>query len=215
MESCVFSELNRRVMVTSKARYSASRRLAFKNKTSQWTLALLSVALILIPLISASGMPVNFDSKYIDVMQIIFAVLVLTYSLLLATGDFSARSVKIHRCGMELGRLARKIMPYEGKDDAKKYEEFYNEYYNCLEKYENHEEVDYLIADYSTKSWYSSGEKEGVERTFFLINEFVNKLKIKSSIWVRSVASTLHYFVSVLCVYYWLYSLVTNPPTHM
>jgi len=60
-------------------------------------------------------MPVNFGAKYIDIMQIIFAVLVLTYSLLLATGDFSARSVKIHRCGMELGRLARKVMPYEGK----------------------------------------------------------------------------------------------------
>ena len=208
METCIFSELNRRVMVTSKARYSASRRLAAKNKISQWTLALLSVALIIIPLISASGMHVNFDAKYIDIMQIIFAVLVLTYSLLLATGDFSARSVKIHRCGMELGRLARKIMPYEGKTTEGKYEEFYNEYYNCLEKYENHEEVDYLTADYSSRDWYECKEKEGVDKYFFLVGEFLNKGKIKLSIWVRKFLSTLHYFLSILCVYYWLYLLV-------
>ena len=74
-----FSELNRRVKLTSKARYNASRRLTLKNTLSQWTLALLSVSLILISLVSASNIAIKFDAKYADIMQIIFAVLVLTY----------------------------------------------------------------------------------------------------------------------------------------
>ena len=120
-----FTELNRRVKLTSKARYNASRRLTLKNMLSQWTLALLSVALILISLVSASKLRIGFDQGYVDIMQIVFAVLILAYSLLLATGDYSARSVKIHRCGMELGRLARKVRPFEGvEDEDKKYEVF-------------------------------------------------------------------------------------------
>ncbi|QJX02460.1 SLATT domain-containing protein [Alcanivorax sp. IO_7] len=119
-----FTELNRRVKLTSKARYNASRRLTLKNMLSQWTLALLSVALILISLVSASKLRIGFDQGYVDIMQIVFAVLILAYSLLLATGDYSARSVKIHRCGMELGRLARKVRPFEGVEDEDKNTKF-------------------------------------------------------------------------------------------
>jgi hypothetical protein len=207
-----FSELNRRVKLTSKARYSASRRLTLKNNLSQWTLALLSVSLILISLISASNIDIKFDSKYVDIMQIIFAVLVLTYSLLLATGDYSARSVRIHRCGMELGRLARKIKPYEGNsDDDAKYDEFTNDYYNCLEKYENHENVDYLISDYASKDWYRSKEiKESAGREWFMLMsaELLTKNKIKLSIWWGNIYPVSHYFITVIGVYYWLYLMV-------
>lgn len=204
-----FTELNRRVKLTSKARYNASRRLTRQNKFSQWTLALLSVALILISLISASEIPTKFDDNYIDIMQIIFAVLVLTYSLLLATGDYSARCVKIHRCGMELGRLARKIKPYENKNDNDtKYEQFTNDYYNCLEKYENHESVDYLVADYSSRDWYEGEKLFTLARIVFFTSAFIEKSKIKISIWWGNTYPVSHYFISVIGVYYWLYRMI-------
>lgn len=209
-----FFELNRRVKLTSKARYNASRRLTLKNNLSQWTLALLSVSLILISLVSASNIIIKFDAKYVDIMQIIFAVLVLTYSLLLATGDYSARSVKIHRCGMELGRLARKIKPYEGcKNENEKYDEFANDYYNCLEKYENHENVDYLVSDYTSRDWYRSKELDeasGHQWLMLIASEFTTKSKIKLLIWWGNIYPVSHYFISVIGVYYWLYLMVVG-----
>lgn len=209
-----FSELNRRVKLTSKARYNASRRLTLKNTLSQWTLALLSVSLILISLVSASNIAIKFDAKYVDIMQIIFAVLVLTYSLLLATEDYSARSVKIHRCGMELGRLARKIKPHEDNEDENgKYDEFANDYYNCLEKYENHENVDYLVSDYTSRDWYKSKniqEATGYKFSVLMATEFLTKSKMKLSIWWGNVYPVSHYFISVIGVYYWLYLMVVG-----
>tara|TARA_R110001606_G_scaffold399222_1_gene582281 strand:- start:2172 stop:2828 length:657 start_codon:yes stop_codon:yes gene_type:complete len=207
-----FSELNRRVKLTSKARYNASRRLTRQNNFSQWTLALLSVALILISLVSASDIPTKFNENYIDIMQIIFAVLILTYSLLLATGDYSARSVKIHRCGMELGRLARKIKPYEDVEDKDdKYNEFTNDYYNYLEKYENHENVDYLVSEYTSRDWFGSEEIKNSSTilTFtFFASAGLEKLKMKSSIWWGNTYPVSHYFISVIGVYYWLYLMI-------
>jgi hypothetical protein len=208
-----FSELNRRVKLTSKARYNASRRLTLQNKLSQWTLALLSVSLILISLVSTSEIKIEFDGRYVGIMQIIFAVLVLTYSLLLATGDYSARSVKIHRCGMELGRLARKIKSYEGtkEENNEIYESFTNDYYNCLEKYENHENVDYLVSEYSSRNWYGREEiksASGSKLLILLSGEYLTKSKIKISIWWQNIYPVSHYFISIIGVYYWLYLMV-------
>lgn len=207
-----FSELSRRVKITSKARYNASRRLSLQNKMSQWVLALLSVALILISLVSASDIKITYSQSYTDIMQIVFAVLILAYSLLLGTGDYSARSVKIHRCGMELGRIARKIKPFEGSvlEDVK-YEELYNEYYNCLEKYENHENVDFLIATYESKYW---AHERG--NSPFTLKKFIGSLsslflkciqKLRILFW--SLFPITHYIISILGVYFWLYLMAS------
>ncbi|PCJ33709.1 MAG: hypothetical protein COA75_14865 [Cellvibrionales bacterium] len=209
-----FSELNRRIKITSKARYNASRRLTLKDSLSQTTLALLSVALILISLVSISDIKVNFDVNYINIMQIVFAVLILTYSLLLSAGDYSARSVKTHRCGMELGRLARKVKPLENIDEPNdsKYEEYTNEYYNCLEKYENHGDVDYLVAYYSSRNWYGNEEIKattGCLKFIPLADSFIEKLKTKLFIIWGSSYPISHYFITIFGVYYWLFLMVS------
>jgi len=210
-----FSELNRRIKITSKARYNASRRLTLKDNLSQSILALLSVALILISLVSTSDIEVNFDSSYINIMQIVFAVLILTYSLLLSAGDYSARSVKTHRCGMELGRLARKVKPLENSEGEKdkEYEEYTNEYYNCLEKYENHGGVDYLVAYYSSRDWYGNEkikEATGALKQYIIVGSFLNKIKSKISIFWGSLYPISHYFITIFGVYYWLYLMVIH-----
>lgn len=209
-----FSELNRRIKLTSKARYNASRRLTLKNTFSQWTLALISVALILISLVSASEIEIKFSRSYVDIMQIVFAVMILAYSLLLATGDYSARSVKIHRCGMELGRLAREIKPYEGNsEESAKYESFYNDYYNCLEKYENHENVDFLVSDYTSIDWYGSEtlkKSSGCMYAWLLVSEFMKKLQMYIKIQWGNLYPISHYFISIGGVYYWLYLMVAD-----
>jgi hypothetical protein len=209
-----FSELSRRVKVTSKARYNASRRLSLQNMMSQWTLALLSVALILISLMSASEINILYSQSYVDIMQIVFAVLILAYSLLLGTGDHSARSVKVHRCGMELGRIARKIKPYENSDeDHDVYEILYNEYYNCLEKYENHEDVDYLIAQYESKDWYklkNDKQLKDYQKKLFIILVLFQQAVEKLRILMFSLLPISHYIISIFGVYYWLFLMVSK-----
>jgi hypothetical protein len=209
-----FTELSRRVKITSKARYNASRRLTLQNNLSQWTLALLSLSLVLVSLVSTSGIDIEFNSKYVGSMQIIFAVLVLIYALLLAIGDYSTRSAKIHRCGMELGRLATKIKSHEGSGDKNEiYEGFADDYYNCLEKYENHVNSDYLVLEYSSRNWYGSQEiknAEGGALFMLMAAEYLTKRKIKLSIWWGNIYPVSHYFVSVIGVYYWLYLTIGN-----
>ena len=209
-----FSELNRRVKRTSNARYNASRRLRLNHQFSQWTLALLSVSLILIALISASDIKIEFSESYVDIMQIIFSVLVLAYSLLLATGDFSARSVKMHRCGMELGRLARSIKPYEEKTlDEIKYGEFYSKYYDILEKYENHEDVDFIKTTFISTDWYSRLKTEDLKfipKVKANADDFSEKIKMWLTLRVKSIIPITHYILSVGLVYGWLFCMVSK-----
>lgn len=95
-----FDELYRIIDITAKARYRASTRLSMHGVFSQWTLSLLAIGLIITSVLMLSGVKLNFSEKYSSVMQIIFSVIILTYSLLLGIGNFSARAERLHRCGL-------------------------------------------------------------------------------------------------------------------
>lgn len=139
------TELHRRAEVTSKVRYEAARRLMTHNLLSQWTLAVLAVGQIAISVIDALDLPLNYSDEYLAFGGIFFGVLVLAYSLLLGMSNYSARSVQLHKCGLELGELARElylVCKLTGSDQSR-YEEYAKKYYVILGQYENHEEIDY------------------------------------------------------------------------
>lgn len=195
-----FSELHRRVSMTSKARYCASRRLQFHKMMSQWTVTLIAVGLIAVSVLAISPVTLRFSLPYVAVMQIIFSVLILAYTLLLSLGDYSARAVKIHRCGMELGKIARELKPYlEKQDEQVAYEKFVEKYYECLEKYENHETCDYLEAFLAEQgSVGETGNAEGLVAKFWTYVQYL---------WARYV-STAHYVIVLGLVYLWIFLLV-------
>lgn len=137
-------ELLRRTKITTKSRYRASERLEQHHKFSQWTVSLISVALVFIPLVQTFGISAGIEAIYLNATQATLAVLVLVYSLLLGQENFISRAQAMHRNGVELGRFARKLA---GKGDVVSDEEYSalaEEYYNILEKYENNKPVDYL-----------------------------------------------------------------------
>jgi hypothetical protein len=141
-----FDELYRIVDTVVKCRYLAQKRLNYHNWGSQITLTGLSVGLVIIPLLSLGGFNRNFDPKYIEVMQIVFAVATMAYSLLLGIGNFAVRAERMHTSGLKLSRLLRRIKPYKGKDDPaldSVYDAMTCEYYDVLEGNENHSAVDY------------------------------------------------------------------------
>lgn len=138
-------ELHRRAEITSKVRYEAARRLMAHNLFSQWTLAVLAVGQIAISVIDALDLPLNYSDRYLAFGGIFFGVLVLAYSLLLGMSNYSARSVQLHKCGLELGELARDLYLISKLNgaDRQNYEDYAKKYYVILGQYENHEEIDY------------------------------------------------------------------------
>lgn len=141
------SELLRRVKITTSSRYGASLRFKSHHRISQWTVAFISIGLLVIPMAQAWGLTIGIDNQKLNFIQSILAVLVLVYSLLLGQENFISRSEAMHRNGVELGKFARKLKPYIRSYTETQYSDLVEEYYSILEKYENHEIVDY----YATK----------------------------------------------------------------
>jgi hypothetical protein len=204
-----FAELLRRVEITSKARYHASRRLAAHELWSQWTLALLVVGHITLALILAMEMPTRVSSHVLHFSAVLVGVLTLTYSLLLGLGRFGVRAVMIHHCGLELGKLARELYPLKTNDPLKgdEYEKAKDQYYDCLEKYENHGKADYHIAFHEHYSGHTLAKSAGENRSGFLWRF----LDVKSDLWIAFTAAWLimvaqfsHYVVSIFAIWAWV-----------
>ena len=70
-------ELLRRTKITTKSRYRASERLERHHKLSQWTVSLISAALVFVPLAQAFKITIGVEEPYLNATQAILAVLVL------------------------------------------------------------------------------------------------------------------------------------------
>ena len=80
-------------------------------------------------------------------MQIIFAVMILAYSLLLSTGRFETRAEKMLACGIVLSRLMRNQAQRDKPAVARQHlRRYLRALLRLLEKFENHTELDYHAA---------------------------------------------------------------------
>lgn len=193
-------ELLRRTKITTKSRYRASERLEQHHKFSQWTVSLISVALVFIPLVQTFGISAGIEPIYLNATQATLAVLVLVYSLLLGQENFISRAQAMHRNGVELGRFARKLA---GKGDVVSDEEYFalaEEYYNILEKYENHKPVDYLYTR--------------LTETPSNFNEWV----VFVGLWIKARLTSLiifsHYITAIVFVGFIFYALFAGIVSH-
>lgn len=202
-------ELLRRVEFTSKARYNGARRLTLHNIFSQWTLAYLAVGQIAISLVPALGLHNNFSEQYTNFGSIFFGVLVLAYSLLLGMGNFSTRSVVMHSCGMELGKLARDLhlLSHVMDVDKERYEAASRKYYEILAKCENHAHQDYLTTNASIKT----KELDWPEKI-----SLAYIAKITSITYASAISEALkllhftHYLATVAMMSAWFYCMVKS-----
>lgn len=200
-------ELLRRTEITGGARYTAARRMELQGWAAQWTLALLSIGQIIITLIPALKLRSNFGDAYVGFASVLFAVLVLAYSLLLGMANYSARAVKMHGCGLELGRLTRKLffLVNGGNASAQKYEECAKCYYDILDKHENHMHLDYLISHHQHYDAKASkldfcNKKYWRDRTALGL--------VKAEIWALKTIQFSHFVISLGLMYSWIYFMV-------
>lgn len=150
MEEDKIRELIRRLNKTTKSRYRAAERLERHHRFTQWTVSLLSAALIFIPLAEVFKVPSPYSPEFLNALQTVLAVVLLVYSLLLGQENFITRADRMHRCGVELGRLSRMLAVHEGKQISdEEYETLAKSYYDILDKYENHKPIDYMFTKLS------------------------------------------------------------------
>jgi hypothetical protein len=140
-----FQELYRKVSQTAKLRFLASYRLSTHHRFSQWSIALLSVALIVIPLLQVLKPSGTANSVVLSVIEIVLAVLVLVFSLLIGAENYAVRADRMHTCGQELNELARKLEKFRTQPGTdQEYEALSVEYSRILRAHENHGNIDYL-----------------------------------------------------------------------
>ncbi|MFM2589657.1 SLATT domain-containing protein [Vibrio sp. TBV020] len=189
-------ELLRRVKMTTSSRYGASLRFKFHHRVSQWTVAFISIALLVIPMAQAWGLTIGIDNQKLNFIQSILAVLVLVYSLLLGQENFISRSEAMHRNGVELGKFARKLKPYIRSCTEAQYTDLVEEYYSILEKYENHEIVDYYATKLEVKPQNHA--------------QYLGYIWFSVKYWYHQIKGLMLYFPPWLFVGYVLYTVFVS-----
>jgi SMODS and SLOG-associating 2TM effector domain family 5 len=141
-----FELLKRRIRITAGARFNAARRLAMQERLTQWSIALASVALVIMPLLEAMQVTTGLSPQAMNVVEVVLAIFVLVFSLLLTRDNAAVRADKMHRCAIELNVLVRQI---EGLTDVQEtdaaYQQLADRYDTILREHENHETVDYEL----------------------------------------------------------------------
>ncbi len=99
----------------------------------------------------------------------------------------------MHRNGVELGKLARKLKPYIRSCTDAQYAELVEEYYTILEKYGNHEIVDY----YATKQEVMPTECSG----------YLGYIWFSGKFWYHQMKGLMLNFPAWLFVGYVLYTV--------
>lgn len=138
-------ELLSRIRETAAARHLASERFARHQKLSLWTLVCLSISLLLIPLVQATEIPISISPTYLFATQALLAVLVLIYALLVGLESFVSQRDEMRRSALELERLAQKLVANSRIGDTD-YHTLSKEYFAILDRYDEHERVDGLLA---------------------------------------------------------------------
>jgi hypothetical protein len=205
-----FDELYRIIETVSHCRYRAQKRLNLHNWLTQITLTGLAFALIVIPLLALGGFNRNFSKTYVEVMQIVFAVAVLAYSLLLSTGNFAVRAERMHASGLKLTRMLRRMYPLMGRTDNaanQKYDALVMEYYDVLEGNENHVHLDFQGTQMAflrkTGAPTATPEQSKMERSMAFLGYWRRRLELRLSIAFHSFVLFGHYFIALLAVFAW------------
>ncbi len=177
-------ELYRKVRITAGARFNAYRRLIWHDQVTQWSVALASVALIVVPLLEVLGATTGIASQWLTALQVVLAIVVLVFSLLLSRNNHAVRADRMHRCGLELKRLLRHLETFRGRDvpDAT-YAEFNQRYDDILNQHENHAPADYERYLLYCRDEYYPGRRFGLVIPWFkahlsLATEFVPYLAL-------------------------------------
>lgn len=155
--------------VTASNRYNASSRLSLEQKVAFLTTTVISLGLIIIPLIQLSLDELVINSKFLTMVQIVLAVCILVYSIIIGMSRYESR-VQSHRASGD--NIRDLIREYRGlsNEDSETLKNYTVSYNRILEKSENHNAVDYLKTRLNYKKLFKI---TGIKRFFILIEYYI------------------------------------------
>ena len=193
-------KLQRDIRSTARARYTAARRLGYHHRLSTWTTAVASLALLLIPLLQAYGFQSRFSDTQLQVLQVLLAVFLLVYSLLLSSENFAVDSAQMHSCGVELTTLANEIEPLKGQSvEANEFAQLSGRYKEILQKYPSHNLSDFY------SSQFQASLKEGGAK-------FRTLARLLLSAAARNSLGFFHYFILLGFLSFVIWGLFQSSP---
>jgi len=154
-------ELNYQLWVTKGARFHASQRLAAKQKWSSYAIAALAFYAIV-----ANLLPIAIDGLDFILTGFVsstLSIFILVISLLEGSRRYDLRSSRHHDCALEIGELYRKLRKLRTGPVANEVnresaiDAIMNKYQNVLKRFENHEQVDYLLLQAKKSDYFQKG----------------------------------------------------------
>jgi len=138
-----YNEITRKIGITYKVRHKAASRLEHHKLYSIWVLSLIAFALIILEIESQSSIVFYLKDETVNILQIIIAVMVLVYSLILSINDYSTKAIKMYFCALSLGKLRDESFTMKPNNSNIKH--LTAKYHAILNKCQNHAYSDYLV----------------------------------------------------------------------
>lgn len=157
-------KLLRNVRVTSKCRFNSAKRLENHSDFSFFTVTLLSLGLILIPLMQ-HNIKLNLEAYYLNAIQIFLAVATLVYSIIIEMSKYESRAEKLTICGNKLKYLSWKIdnkCSLIKEFSIEELNKFQKQYIKIILTSENHIPNDYNYARLEMKHDYQLSKTDSI-----------------------------------------------------
>lgn len=161
-------ELNYKLWSTKGARFNASRRNQILQNLSSKAIGYLSAYLIIIGIINLYDinlLGIKILDNQVGFISTAFSVLILLFSQLESSQNFSLKSEKHHNCSLDIAELYNQLRylktftpnPQVKQSTLKKISD---EYDAILKKYENHLPIDYLKFQITKPEYFGIGKFE-------------------------------------------------------
>lgn len=141
-------DLQLSMRTTANCRHNASVRLQEQGKLAFNATAILSLALVFIPLMQNSGVNLSLKDSVLNMMQVFLSVAVLVYSLIIGTARYDTRALQFSQCADKIKDLIRNIKNERtingGAVPIAILSDIQRRYSEVLTSSENHEGIDYI-----------------------------------------------------------------------
>jgi hypothetical protein len=149
LQGAFHRELNYKLWSTKGARFVAARRLKLKASASLCAISMMSFYLIIFSLIPAYTDPSHLPTSEANLalINVSLGVFVLMLSQILNRSDFQRRSDRYHECALAIAKLYNRLRTKKTMEESSLTPEFVREineeYDEVLDRYENHEQIDF------------------------------------------------------------------------
>jgi hypothetical protein len=189
LDKTFLEELNYKIWTTKGSRFNANKRLLLIYKCSTLANSMLSVYLIAIGLLSVYKM---YNDRFIEENILPYtitclSILLLIFSQIENSKNYQLKAKEFHSCGIELSKLYNKLRTFKtfnlGATEKEKElfaQDISEQYEGILEKYENHDPIDYALFKTTNPEYFELGRLNVLEikLNYYLKSQFLYHLMI-------------------------------------